>query len=240
MTIKQIRWRPALAERAWIGAGLLTAALVLFTSAATAHEASSAKADFVPPAPGSYRLERIQIVPDGEVLDAGNRRARLTKYTHGRITLLSLMYTSCTDARGCPMALYTLQKVRRDLARRSSTGNRIRMVSLSFDPKHDTPEVMRAYGDGEAKKPSPVPWYFLTTGSAKDLRPVLDGLGQDVRVPTDAAEAAKPGNLSHMLKVFLIDREGWVREIYSSNFLVPQVIVNDIHTLLLEDGVKLR
>jgi hypothetical protein len=59
-------------------------------------------------------------------------------------------------------------------------------------------------------------------------------------VPTDAAEAAKPGNLSHMLKVFLIDREGWVREIYSSNFLVPQVIVNDIHTLLLEDGVKLR
>ena len=244
MTIKRIRSQPARIERVWsrfAAAGPLAAALFLFAPAAPAHEGSSAKADFVPPAPGSYRLERIQIVPDGEVLDAGNRRARLSKYTQGRITLLSLMYTSCTDAGGCPMALYTLQKVRRDLARRSSTGNRIRMVSLSFDPKRDTPEVMRTYGDGEAKKPSPVPWYFLTTGSAKDLRPVLDGLGQDVRVPAaDASGAAKPGELSHMLKVFLIDREGWVREIYSTNFLVPKVIVNDIRTLLLEDGVKLR
>jgi hypothetical protein len=31
-----------------------------------------------------------------------------------------------------------------------------------------------------------------------------------------------------------------VREIYTSSFLVPQVIVNDVQTLLLEDGVKLR
>ena len=69
---------------------------------------------------------------------------------------------------------------------------------------------------------------------------MLDGLGQDVRVPADRSEAEKPANLTHMLKVFLIDRNGWVREIYTSSFLVPQVIVNDVQTLLLEDGVKLR
>jgi hypothetical protein len=40
--------------------------------------------------------------------------------------------------------------------------------------------------------------------------------------------------------VFLIDRDGWVREIYTSSFLVPQVMVNDVQTLLLEDGVKVR
>ena len=53
-------------------------------------------------------------------------------------------------------------------------------------------------------------------------------------------EAENPANLTHMLKVFLIDRNGWVREIYTSSFLVPQVMVNDVQTLLLEDGVKLR
>jgi cytochrome c peroxidase/protein SCO1/2 len=219
---------------------MLAVALTLSMPAALAHEVATAKADFIPPAPGTYRLERIQVVPDGDVLDTGKKRTRLARYTQGRITLLSLMYTSCTDAAGCPVALYTLQKVRRDLAHQRSTGNRIRIVSLSFDPKHDTPEVMRTYGDGETNNRSQVPWYFLTTASAQDLRPVLDGLGQDVRVPADGTEAGKPGNLSHVLKLFLIDRDGWVREIYTTSFLVPQVIVNDVQTLLLEDGVKVR
>ena len=38
-----------------------------------------------------------------------------------------------------------------------------------------------------------------------------------------------------MLKVFLIDRRGDIREIYSSNFLHPQSVLNDIETLLLEE-----
>ena len=40
--------------------------------------------------------------------------------------------------------------------------------------------------------------------------------------------------LSHVLKVFLIDRAGDVREIYTSTFLHPQAIIGDIQTLLME------
>ena len=227
--------QPKLAK---VAAGLLALALLSGTTAA--HEVKSAKADFIPPAPGTYRLERIQLVPDGAVLDTNGKRARLDQYTRGGVTLLSLMYTSCSDAAGCPMALATLQQVRRDLEKRHSIAGKVRLVSLSFDPKHDTPEALRAYSSDDAKKRSVVRWDFLTTASSHDLRPMLDGLGQDVRVPNDVNEAAKPGNLSHMLKVFLIDRDGWVREIYTNSFLVPQVIENDIETLLLERGAKRR
>src|ERR1700687_2936252 len=117
-------WRHAHTEERAIRAGarLLAAALALLMADALPHEVSTAKPDFIPRAPGTYRLERIQVVPDGDVLDTGNRRTHLARYTQGRITLLSLMYTSCADAGGCPMALYTLQKVRRDLARPRSTG----------------------------------------------------------------------------------------------------------------------
>jgi protein SCO1 len=230
------------ARAARVAASIVAAALVLLVGASDSlgHEVTTARANFVPPEPGSYRLERIQVLPDGAVVDTGNRRARLARYTQGRITLLSLMYTSCADPSGCPMALYTLQKVRRNLELEKSTGDRVRIVSLSFDPAYDTPSVLKAYGDGETSRRSAVPWDFLTAHSPQDLRPVLDGLGQDVRVPVDPKAAAKRGNLSHTLKVFLIDRNGWVREIYTNNFLVPQVIVNDVQTLLLEDGVKLR
>jgi hypothetical protein len=40
--------------------------------------------------------------------------------------------------------------------------------------------------------------------------------------------------LSHVLKVFLIDPAGDVREIYTSQFLHPRSVLNDIETLLLE------
>ena len=42
--------------------------------------------------------------------------------------------------------------------------------------------------------------------------------------------------LHHMLKIFLIDARGEVREIYSLSFLQPQVMFNDIKTLALEAG----
>jgi hypothetical protein len=42
--------------------------------------------------------------------------------------------------------------------------------------------------------------------------------------------------LSHVLKVFLIDQSGYVREIYTSTFLHPQTIMGDIQTLLMEEG----
>jgi hypothetical protein len=55
----------------------------------------------------------------------------------------------------------------------------------------------------------------------------VEGFGQEV--------TRSGRELSHVLKVFLIDRAGDVREIYSSNFLHPQSVLNDIETLLLEE-----
>jgi len=35
-----------------------------------------------------------------------------------------------------------------------------------------------------------------------------------------------------VLKVFLVDRAGQIRNVYSTGFLVPQVVINDIKTVL--------
>jgi cytochrome oxidase Cu insertion factor (SCO1/SenC/PrrC family) len=219
---------------------LVVAAAALIAATASAHEAAPARADFVPPAPGTYRLERIMQAPDGAVLDTSRKRGKLSTFTQGKITVLSLMYTSCSDEKGCPLAFYSLQLVQRALERARPTHGRVRLVSLSFDPEHDTPEVMRTYGGKHVGANSGVPWHFLTTASKSDLRPVLDGLGQDVSKPAAPEEQDKASNLSHVLKVYLVDREGWVREIYSTAFLIPQVVVNDVKTLLLEEGVKVN
>ena len=63
---------------------------------------------------------------------------------------------------------------------------------------------------------------------------MLDGFGQDVQVVVDQETGRSNKELSHVLKVFLIDRAGDVREIYTTSFLLPQVVMNDIETLLME------
>ena len=201
---------------------------------AGAHEPEGAPAPpmgFVPPTAGSYSLHAIMRAPDGAVLDPDGRRQPLRHFTSGKITLLSFMYTSCADPHGCPLATQVLHTVRHRLATQPALRDRVRLVSLSFDPARDTPRTMKRYTADVA--PAPVEWAFLTTESPRALVPLLDGFGQDVRVEVDEA-GHRVGPLAHVLKVFLIDARGTVREIYTTSYLYPDVILNDIQTLHLE------
>jgi protein SCO1 len=213
------------------------AAAMTFAGAALAHGPAQTRVEFDPPAPGTYRLERIMQAPDGKVIDTRRKRSPLSAYTRGKVTLLSLMYTACSDENGCPLAFYSIAMIKRDLEKSAAMVGQVRVVSLSFDPERDTPEVMRAYGGDQLEAQVKVPWHFLTTASRRELVPLLDGLGQDVSRPSKAGAGQE---LTHVLKLFLIDGEGWVREIYTTSYLVPQVVLNDIKTLLMERGVGLN
>jgi protein SCO1 len=90
------------------------------------------------------------------------------------------------------------------------------------------------YGDPETRDQRGVRWHFLTARSGKELLPLLDGLGQDVSVAEEQPDGQRVPVLSHMLKVYLIDGAGSVREIYSTSFLHPTMLLGDIKTLLLE------
>ena len=202
----------------------------LFAAAAQAHHFELLPPlEFEPPEPGSYVLHRIMPAPEGQVVGLDGRSAPLSRYTHGQITLLGFIYTTCSDPDGCPLAYRVFDALKQAIADTPSLHGKVRFVTLSFDPARDKPEVMRGYAGSRARRSKEVDWYFLTTRSARELMPLVAGFGQDVRTRRSGRE------LSHVLKVFLIDRAGDVREIYTSNFLHPQVLLNDIQTLLLED-----
>jgi hypothetical protein len=56
----------------------------------------------------------------------------------------------------------------------------------------------------------------------------------------DPATGQHRGTYSHVLKIFLIDKARTVREIYTTAYLMPDMVYNDILTLLLEEGLKLE
>ena len=186
------------------------------------------------PAPGSYKLPRIQRCPDGEVLQSDGRALHLHQALRGHVSVLGFMYTYCRDPVGCPLAYRIMVATRDALMRDAALAARSQLISLSFDPTNDTPEQMRVYGHGQAD-PARVRWRFLTTASVPKLLPLLDRLGQDVSVETDAK--GKPTRtLNHLLKVFLIDPQLWVREIYSVATLDQAALVNDMRTVAGEGG----
>jgi protein SCO1 len=221
------------------GALALLAGL-LGASALGAHQLEPLPAlDFVPPPPGSYTLHRIMPAPDGRVLAIDGRSQPLSRYTRGRVTLLGFIYTTCVDPEGCPLAYRVFDALKAAVVATPALHGKVRFVTLSFDPLRDTPDVMRQYaGSRVVDIGGELRWYFLTTRSARELMPLVEGFGQDVRVIFDRSNGRARRELSHVLKVFLIDRAGDVREIYSSPFLHPQTVLNDIETLPMEQGFQ--
>ena len=208
----------------------------LFAAPALAHHVELLPAlEFEPPAPGSYALHRIMPAPEGRVVGLSGKVEPLSRYTRGGITLLGFIYTTCTDPDGCPLAYRVFDALKEAIAATPRLHGKVRFVTLSFDPARDTPDVMRGYAGSRAvDKGSGLRWYFLTTRSVRELMPLVEGFGQDVVTALDRSSGKPRRELSHVLKVFLIDAAGDVREIYTSNFLHPAAVLNDIETLLLE------
>lgn len=190
---------------------------------------------YTPPAPGSYRLPPIQQAVDGEVIDADGKIHRLFELMAGKYVIFSFIYSTCYDPTGCPLATYTLNLTRMTLDKDPSLAKKIIFLTLSFDPVKDTPEVMRKYaelhGVEEARRKNR--WRFLTTTSFNKIEPILDGYGQYIVREFDS-KGKYTGGYSHVLKVYLIDPERRIRNIYSTSFLYPELIINDIKTLVLE------
>jgi cytochrome oxidase Cu insertion factor (SCO1/SenC/PrrC family) len=189
--------------------------------------------DYDAPAPGSYPLPVVKPAADGEVLDSKGRTLRLSELTHGRVTVMSFIYTRCAAAKACPMATGVLMQLHRLSAEDAALAKNLRLVSMSFDPGNDTPERMAAYSAlADGRKPA-AEWRFITTRSPAQLQPILDAYGQAVNRKDNPKDPTGP--LNHTLRVFLIDREGSIRNIYSSGTLDVRLVLADVKTLLLEE-----
>jgi cytochrome oxidase Cu insertion factor (SCO1/SenC/PrrC family) len=106
-------------------------------------------------------------------------------------------------------------------------------VSVSVDPQTDTPEVMQRYTGLFRREESD--WRFLTCETEAAPAPILAGYNQRVLRDYDE-EGRYLGSISHLLRVYLIDRKGRIRNNYSPSLLHADILYADIATLLLVQG----
>ena len=200
----------------------------------TANTARAADDDYDAPAPGSYALPVIKPAEDGALLGADSRPLQLRELTHGRITVMSFIYTRCAAAKACPFATGVLMQLHRASADDPALARELRLVSMSFDPANDTPERMAAYSMLASQRPTAAPWHFVTTRSQTELQPILKAYGQAVDKKQNPLDPAGP--LNHILRVLLIDRAGNIRNIYSSGTLDLRLVLADVRTLIMESA----
>jgi cytochrome oxidase Cu insertion factor (SCO1/SenC/PrrC family) len=213
-------------------------ALALANTAAWASEPLSRDAnhDYDAPAPGSYRLPVVKFAPDGAVIDSKGKSVNLRELTRGHITVLSFIYTRCAAPRACPYATGVLSQLHRISMDDNELTKSLRLISLSFDPEYDTPQRLAIYSEGVDGENAGCEWHFVTAKSRAELDSILAGYDQAVDQRADPKDPQGP--LYHILRVFLIDRDGRIRNIYSSGTLDPRLVLSDVKTLLLEQAKR--
>lgn len=93
----------------------------------------------------------------------------------GRVVLLNVMFTSCSDA--CPLITRHLQDVREAMG---DSAREVHFVSLTSDPLRDTPDVLKAFA---AKHGVDTRYWTFLTGEPADMDLVLARLGHRIPSP---------------------------------------------------------
>ena len=198
-----------------------------------AHDADApppqARYRYEAPPPGSYQLPPIDRVSEHELLAADGKPAPLLGLASAEAALVSFVYLSCGEA--CPLATAMLHRIDRLLADDVDLATRVQLVTVSFDPARDTPMRMRTLEDSLHPKSR---WRFLTAKNRAALAPVLSDFGQDAVWIPSAAEETAPDRLRHVLKVFLVDDQRRVRNVYSTGMMDVRLVMNDLRTVIAE------
>lgn len=187
---------------------------------------------YEPPVAGSYELPAIKPMPDSTLVNSNGESVRLSKLTQGRQTLIAFVYLNCADAEGCPLAMATLWQLHDSSALRPVLSQQLQLITISFDPARDTPQALDAIVQAmqaDIALDQKLPWHFLTGQTRESLEPLLKAFGQPVH------KSQTPGKMNHLLRLFLVDRHGQIRNVYGLGSIDPRLIMTDVATLLMQD-----
>ena len=167
----------------------LTLGMLAWAAPVQAHEAGQEE----------QRLPTIGTAPDFALTSQDGAEVTLGDL-RGKVVAVTFIYTSCPDV--CPMLTDKMARVQDELG--PDFGSKVAFLSISVDPEHDTPTVLKEYA--ELLDADLAGWTFLT-GTQAAVREVARRYGVAVAPATDR-------QVDHTLLTTLIDRHGTMRVQY--------------------------
>ena len=170
---------------------------------------------FLPPLQPTRAKAGVE-VPDFVLRNQDGDALGLRQF-HGKFIVLTFIYTRCPFPDYCPLMMRNLNAVRRLASERPTLNGKVHFIGVSIDPEHDTPPVLRAYGERMIPGPDPFHNWDLVTGSPEEIGRMAAWFG--------LAYFKDRGQITHSLVTTVIDREGRVMEIFSENAWRPEDVV---------------
>ena len=225
-----------------------TSVALLLTALAAIAIACSGSASFV-----GTELDLHDPAPQFRLNDQFGEPLELSALT-GKVVVLTFLYTSCPDV--CPIVTETLRRAHVLLGKESEE---TQFLAVSVDPDRDSTERAFEYSQRMGMQDK---WRFLV-GNQEQLAtvwqdywldPIRSTTGQQDNPEHDASDGtigngesekrisatdsltANSVLIGHTAPIFLIDRQGLRRVIFTSLSMDPQQLVHDIRLLLKQSS----
>lgn len=161
-----------------------------------------------------YHVPKVgDAVPNFALLNQSGKTLHLDRFK-GKVVLLTFIYTRCPVADYCPRMSSNFAEIDKALAADKSIYDKTHLVSVSFDPKYDTPQVLRSYGGAHTGKFTGEDfkhWDFAAPSAAE--LPRMEAWF-DVGVTGNSSD---PSSIQHSLSTVLIGKDGKVLAWYPTN-----------------------
>ena len=161
-------------------------------------------------------------VPDFKLRNQDGRIIHLNQF-RGKDLLITFIYTRCPLPNFCPLVTRNFANIHKQLSADSKLKGKTHLLCVSFDPEHDTPERLKAYGEeyiGSDAKAAFANWDFAVPNAA-ELKEMAKFF--DVGISTEQDQT-----ITHTLSTTLVGRDGKVIKFYPGNEWTPDQVVGDV------------
>jgi protein SCO1/2 len=169
--------------------------------------------------------QRGDEVPDFSFINQDGKRINLKQY-RGKALMLTFIYTRCPVPDFCTLMSNNFARVDQELRKTPDLYSQTHLLSISIDPKYDTPKVLRSYGaahTGNFSEEKFAHWEFVT-GEAEEVQRAAKYYGLTYYPETD--------QIVHALRTAVITPDGKVFVIYRGNEWKPDDALRDLSNSL--------
>lgn len=160
-------------------------------------------------------------VPDDALLDQTGTQHRLSDW-RGKALAVTFVYTRCPLPDFCPLMDEHFRELQQTIAADPRLRGRVHLITISFDPQHDTPAVIREHA--QLRGADPHIWSYLT-GPPAAIDHLTSRFGVSAIEDTDDSQM-----FAHNLRTSIIDRRGRLVKVYSGNDWTVASLLNDLRT----------
>jgi len=162
-------------------------------------------------------------VPNYTLKNQDGKDIRFHDY-RGKALLLTFIYTRCPLPEYCTLMSNNFTQIDRQLKQNADVYARTHLLSISIDPKFDTPQVLRSYGAAHTERYENETfshWEFATGDQVKEMAEFFGLRYFDEK-----------DQIIHGLKTVIIKPDGKVAKVYSGNDWKPEEVLNELKRVL--------